>query len=163
MMTLMKTVGGLTGRGLWGTRQVLAVALLTLAIIGLVGAPVMAATTNASPASSGYMLLPFHISGQYTANTTAVAKWLAPMPCEIYHASATARASGGTSPTLSVVLKNGASTVSTIGAITAGTISEGALANTTVADEATLSIDLTIGGTSPTWNDITVLIGCKRN
>ncbi len=122
-----------------------------------------AATTNVSPGSAGYMQIPFHISGQYTANTTAVAKWIAPMPCEVYHASATARASGGTSPTLSVVLKNGASTVSTIGPITAGTISEGTLANTTVADEAVFTIDLTIGGTSPTWNDITVLVGCKRN
>lgn len=146
-----------------GMRTVVMAVALTAACLCLVGAPVMAATTNVSPGSPGYMLLPFHISGQYTANTTAVAKWIAPMPCEIYHASATARASGGTSPTLSVVVKNGASTVSTIGPITAGTIAEGTLANTSVADEAAFSIDLTIGGTSPTWNDITVLIGCKRN
>lgn len=132
------------------------------AVVGLLAAPVMAATTNVSPGSAGYHLLPIHISGQYTATTTAVAKWLAPMPCEIFHVSATARASGGTSPTLSVVMKNGASTVSTL-AITAGTITEGTLANTTVPDETALSIDFTIGGTSPTWNDIMVLVGCKRN
>jgi hypothetical protein len=144
-------------------KSTLRVALVALALVGLIAAPSLAATTNVSPASPGYMLLPFHISGQYTASTTAVVKFVAPMPCEVYHASATARASGGTSPTLSVVLKNGASTVSTIGPITAGTVSEGTLANTSVADEASVTVDLTIGGTSPTWNDITVLIGCKRN
>lgn len=146
-----------------GMRAALVAVMLTVACVGLIAAPVPAATTNVSSGSPGYMLLPFHLSGQYTANTTAVAKWIAPMPCEIYHVSATARASGGTSPTLSVVMLNGASTVATVGPITAGTISDGTLANTTVADEAALSIDLTIGGTSPTWTDITVLVGCKRN
>ena len=61
-----------------------------------------------------------------------------------------------------MVLKNGASTVSTIGPITAGTVAEGALANIGVADEAAMTVDLTIGGTSPTWNDITILFGCMR-
>ena len=144
-------------------KSTLCAALVALALGGLIAAPSLAATTNASPGSPGYMLLPFHISGQYTATTAAGVKFVAPMPCEVYHASATARASGGTSPTLSVVVKNGASTVSTVGPLTAGTVSEGALANTSVADEAFVTVDLTIGGTSPTWNDITVLIGCKRN
>lgn len=154
-MNLIKTVSA-------RLRNALVATVILSAMVGLLAAPVFALTTNVSPGSAGYMQLPIHISGQYTANTTAVAKWLAPMPCEIYHVSATARASGGTSPTLAVVLKNGASTVSTI-AVTAGTISEGTLANTTVADEATFSIDFTITGTSPTWNDIMVLVGCKRN
>ena len=154
-MNLFKTVSGHLKRALFAT-------VILSAMVGLLASPGLAATTNVSSGSAGYMQLPIHISGQYTASTTAVAKWLAPMPCEVYHVSATARASGGTTPTLSVVFKNGASTVSTI-AVTAGTITEGTLANTTVADEATLSIDLTIGGTSPTWNDIMVLVGCKRN
>ena len=154
-MNLIKTVSA-------HLKRAFVASVILSALVGLLAAPVFAATTNVSPGSAGYMQLPIHISGQYTASTTAVAKWLAPMPCEVYHVSATARASGGASPTLSVVFKNGASTVSTM-AVTAGAITEGVLANTTVADEATLSIDFTIGGTSPTWNDIMVLVGCKRN
>lgn len=142
-------------------RAVMTMACLVLALIAFVAAPVMAATTNPSPASPGFMLLPFHISGQYTASTTAVVTFRMPYPCEINHAQATARASGGTSPTLSVVLKNGASTVSTM-AVTAGAITEGTLANTSVADEATITADLTITGTSPTWNDIVLVMGCRR-
>ncbi|WP_447978085.1 hypothetical protein [Candidatus Nitrospira bockiana] len=142
------------------TRLSLITVTLVLAL-ALMPALAPAATVNPSSASAGYYLLPLHLSGQYTASTTAVAKWTMPYPCEINHAQATARASGGTSPTLSVVLKNGANTVSTM-AVTAGTVTEGTLANTSVADEATITVDLTIGGTSPTWNDITVLVGCKR-
>lgn len=139
-----------------------ALTMLACAIVALVGAPVLAATTNPAVGSAGYQNFTFHISGQYTASTTAVVKFTMPYPCVINYAQATARASGGTSPTLSVVLKNGASTVSTIGPITAGTVAEGTLANTSVTDEAAMTVDLTIGGTSPTWNDMTVLFGCLR-
>lgn len=136
----------------------------TIAVLAFspLGAPVMAATTNPAIGAAGYQNFTFHISGQYTASTTAVVKFTMPYACVINYAQANARASGGTSPTLSVVLKHGANTVSTIGPLTAGTVSEGALANTSVADEATITVDLTIGGTSPTWNDITVLFGCLR-
>lgn len=137
-------------------------AMVVLTIIALLGAPVLAATTNPAVGAPGYQNFTFHVSGQYTASTTAVIKFTMPYPCTINYAQATARASGGTSPTLSVVLKNGASTVSTIGPITAGTVAEGALANIGVADEAAMTVDLTIGGTSPTWNDITILFGCMR-
>ena len=140
---------------------VLVLALVAMPVLSLVAGPAWGATTNPAVGAAGYQNFTWHISGQYTANTTAVIKHLMPYPCTINYAQANARASGGTSPTLSVVLKNGASTVSTM-ALTAGTVSEGVLANTTVSDEATITVDFTIGGTSPTWNDITVMYGCIR-
>ena len=54
------------------------------------------------------------------------------------------------------------STLSSAISITAGTWSEGTIANAVVADESVMTVDLTIGGTSPTWNDITVLVTCVR-
>ncbi len=132
-------------------------------MLGLVAAAV-AATPNPSPASPGYMVLPLQISKQWTTSTTAVVKFKAPFPCVLINVYATARASGGTTPTLTVDLKEGAtSKLSTPINITAGTVSEGTLTATTrIADESVLSVDLAIGGTTPTWDDITVLVVLKR-
>jgi hypothetical protein len=157
----MKLFSRLTLGWLPMTAMLSILAVMPLRILGPLDVA-MAATANPSSGSVGNYLFPMHISGQYTATTTAVGKWLRPYPCEITHFSAAARASGGTSPTLSVVLKNGANTVSTV-AVTAGAApTEGTLANTSIADETVMTIDFTIGGTSPTWNDIQVLFGCKR-
>jgi len=47
-------------------------------------------------------------------------------------------------------------------AITAGTVSEGTVSDSLLADESTITADLTIGGTSPTWNDIILLLTVVR-
>ena len=140
-------------------------ALLALAVsIGAFTAPAtVAATPNYSTAISGVLVIPFHVSGQYTATTTSVVKFAMPFKCRLIGVGATARASGGTSPTLTVDLKDDTvSTLSSAISITAGTWSEGTIANAVVADESVMTVDLTIGGTSPTWNDITVLVTCVR-
>lgn len=143
-------------------RQSFILAMLLISLFVMTGLS-SAATTNPSPASSGYMVLPIQISGQYTATTAAVAKFKMPFPATVVHASATARASGGTTPTLTVDIKEGASSIlSSAISITAGTISDGTLSDTALADEAAVSVDLTIGGTNPTWDDITVLLVLKR-
>ena len=43
----------------------------------------MAATSNPSPGSPGYMVMPVHISGQYAASTTAVMKLKLPFPAAV--------------------------------------------------------------------------------
>ena len=133
-----------------------------LLIITYTGAS--AATPNPSPGSPGYELIPIQISGQWTATTTSVVKFQLPYPAYLIHFSATARASGGTSPTLTVDLKEGGtSKLSTPLAVTAGTVGTAVIGTTPrMADESTITIDLNIGGTSPTWNDITVLMLIKR-
>lgn len=134
-----------------------------LAVTASLPVPVNAATQNYSGAINGVVVIPFHISGQYTATTASVVKFAMPFPCRIIGVGATARASGGTSPTLTVnLLDDGVSALSGAIAITAGTYAEGTIANAVVADESVMTVDLTIGGTSPTWNDITVLVTVVR-
>ena len=71
--------------------------------------------------------------------------------------------SGGTSPTLTVdVQEAGATILSAPISITAGTVSDGTISDSNLADESLITINLAIGGTSPTWNDITVLLVLKR-
>ncbi len=143
------------------TGLLLAVVLMFAAILPT--APALAATPNYSTAIGGVVVIPFHISGQYTATTANVVKFAMPFKCRLVGVGATARASGGTTPTLTVDLKD--DTVSTLSAaisITAGTYAEGTIANAVVADESVMTVDFTITGTSPTWNDITILITAVR-
>ena len=122
----------------------------------------MAATPNYN-LNSQELVIPFHISGQYTATTTGVVKFALPFPAKLVGVSTTARASGGTTPTLTVDVKEGGTTVlSAPISVTAGTVSEGTVTDSALADEASMTVDLTIGGTSPTWNDITVLLTVVR-
>lgn len=133
------------------------------------GAGLLTGCTDASAATQNYMtsvpvqMVPFHISGQYTATTAGVVKLTLPYKAKLIGVSATARASGGTSPTLTVDVKEGGTTVlSAPISITAGTVAEGTITDASLADEAAITVDLTIGGTSPTWNDITVLLTIVR-
>ena len=135
----------------------------SLAVLAAVSAvPVQAATAN-YPLGTQVSIIPFHISGQYTASTTAVVRFTLPYKAKLIGVSSTARASGGTSPTLTVDVKSGGTTVlSTPTAITAGTVAESVITVSTLADEASITVDLAITGTSPTWNDITILLTVVR-
>jgi hypothetical protein len=156
------------------TRIVLMVALLlAVTVLSTVGPrpkyapPLMAsaeaATPNISVGGGQVMVFPFHISGQYTATTASVARFAMPQPCDLIGVGASARASGGTSPTLTVDVKSGGSTVlSAPISVTAGSYTEGTITTTAIADEAAITFDFTITGTSPTWNDMTVLLTCSR-
>lgn len=142
-------------------RSTLALGLLAVLVVLVAPppAPALAATQNYAIAVPGVVVIPFHVSGQYTATTANVITFAMPFKCRLIGVGATARASGGTSPTLTVdVLDDSVSVLSAAISITAGTYSEGTIANAVVADESVMTVTLTIGGTSPTWNDITVLI-----
>jgi hypothetical protein len=140
---------------------------LFLTLIGLLAG--MALAIGAQAATPNYNLnaqeqvIPFQIGGQYTATTAGVVKFTLPYPVKLVGVSATARASGGTTPTLTVDVKEGGTTVlSAPVSVTAGTVSEGTITDATLADEASMTVDLAIGGTTPTWNDITVLLTVVR-
>jgi len=126
-------------------------------------APARAATTNYAEVVTGVQVVPFHISGQYTATAADVIQFQIPFKAKVLGVSATARASGGTSPTLTVdVQEDGTSILGSAISITAGTVSEGTVSDSTLADESSITVDLAIGGTSPTWDDITVLLTLRR-
>jgi hypothetical protein len=144
------------------TATIITVAFALAALLP-VPQPASAATPNVAVGAGSVVVIPFHVSGQYTATTNNVIKFAMPFPCRLLGVGAIARASGGTSPTLTVDLLNGGTSVlSSAISITAGTYSEGTISTATVADEAVMSVNLTIGGTSPTWNDITILITAVR-
>lgn len=138
-------------------------ALICLTILFSGAVLSQAATKNYSEVVTGIQVVPFHISGQYTATTAGVVKFQIPFKAQVLGVSATARASGGTSPTLTVDVKEaGTSILSSAISITAGTVAEGIVSDTSLADESAITVDLTIGGTSPTWNDITVILTLRR-
>lgn len=145
------------------THYVLGLVLALCVGLGASMSPAQAATPNYSPAITGVTVIPFHLSGQYAASTTAVMRFAMPFGCRLIGAGASARASGGTSPTLAVDIKEAGTTVlSSAIAVTAGSYSEGTITDSAIADEAVITADLTLGGTSPTWNDITIVLTCVR-
>ena len=141
---------------LWIVGLGLAVSLLLSPLAGMAATPNQALTDDVE-------LIPFQISGQWTASTAAVAKIKLPFPAKLIGVSATARASGGTSPTLTAdVQEGGVSVLAAPVAITAGAVTEATITDSALADESLISVDLAIGGTLPTWNDITVLLTVRR-
>lgn len=149
-------------------KSIVGLALPAVAAAGLAflaadpGRRAEAATANLA---AGYdvEVIPIVINGQRTATTADVAQFKLPFPAKLIGVSATARASGGTSPTLTVdVQDDGASVLSSAISVTAGTVSEGTVSAGSIADESEITVDLTIGGTSPTWDDITVLLTLVR-
>ena len=141
---------------------VAALALMALVSVVTLDAA-RAATQNLSVATPGVVLLPVHIQGQHTASVTAAARIKLPFPAKVLGVTAAARASGGTSPTLTVdVLDDGTSVLSAPISVTAGAVAEGTVTSTAIADESVVTVNLAIGGTSPTWDDIDVLVTLVR-
>lgn len=141
-----------------------AIAVFALIVLATSFAPqARAATTNYSLATPGILVLPFQFDGQFTATTNPVAEFKMPFPARLIGIQGGCRASGGTSPTLTIDLEDdGTSALSAAFAVTAGTVAEGTIANAAVADESVMEIVFTIGGSSPTWDDCTVLITLQR-
>lgn len=141
-----------------------AIAVFVLIVLVTSFAPqARAATTNYSLATPGILVLPFHFDGQFTATTDPVAEFKMPFAANLIGISGTCRASGGTTPTLTIDLEDdGTSVLSAAFAVTAGTVAEGTISTASVVDESVMEIVFTIGGSSPTWDDCTVLITLQR-
>ncbi len=138
--------------------------LITLTMLACLVVSALASTPNPTPNSPGYEVLIFSINKQYTATTAGVVRFKMPWPAKLVTVQAAARASGGTTPTLTVDVKEaGTSKLTSAVTVTAGSVAEAAIGTTPrIADEAVITVDLTIGGTTPTWDDITVIMVVKR-
>jgi len=145
-------------------RNVLAaVAALAAIAFSLSIQPAQAATPNVAVGAGQAVTIPLFIAGQRTTTTAAVVKFKMPFPCDVLGVSATARASGGTTPTLTVDVQSaGVTILSAPVAITAGTVAEATVTTAAIPDENVITVDLAIGGGSPTWDDIMVLITVAR-
>jgi hypothetical protein len=121
-------------------------------------------TQNLSVSTPGVVLLPIHLQGQFGTSVTAASRIKLPFPAKVLGVSASARASGGSTPTLTVdLMDDGASVLSAPITVTAGAVAEGAVTGSNVADESLLTVNLAIGGSSPTWDDIDVLVTLVRH
>lgn len=134
------------------------VLLVCLGLAAVMPSAAQAATQNYST-DVNVTPVAITLSGQRTATTASVASIKVPAKMKLIGVSATARASGGTTPTLTVdVLAASTSLLSAPFAVTAGAVSEGAIATATIADETVVNINLAITGTNPTWDDISILL-----
>lgn len=159
----MKFVRTLLSTGLFALASLAAPIAAIAPMVAMAPVPAFAATPNVTPAAGQVVVLPFHISGQYTATTAAVARFTLPFEASVLSVQASARASGGTTPTLTVdVMEAGVSILSAPVAVTAAAVSEATVADANLADESAITVNLAIGGGSPTWNDIVVLVTLFR-
>lgn len=139
-------------------------------LIGLIAALLLpvtylgySATSNPSPGSSGYFTMTLHFDSQLTATVADKAQFKMPWPAELVGIQCVARALGGTgSPTYTFTLQEGAGTLATCAMVTAVTVIEGAISDSSIADEASITLDYAATGTSPTADDVTVLLLFKR-
>jgi hypothetical protein len=150
-------------------RSLIMIMAITAFVLIMLAAPFpgMAATSNPSSGSTGYEMVVLHMPGVYTSTITPI-KFKVPWPYRVVSISAYARALNtvGTG-TYTVDVKQGStsllSTAIPIPSPEYDTIIDGTLATTpTITDEATVSVLLTLGGTSPEITDVTVLMAVKR-
>jgi len=107
--------------------------------------------------------MPFHMSRQMTADVTGSFRLKLPFKGKLLGAVGAARASGGTAPTLTFdVLDDGTSILAAPKAITAGADAEAVVNDVEIADESVITVNFAIGGSAPTWDDVTVILYIAR-
>ena len=120
-------------------------------------------TQNYSEVVTGVQIISLPTMGIYTATRTGLVEFQIPFKAKVLGVSAKARASSGTSPTLTVDIKEGGTSIlSAPFSVYSTETSSGTLSDTTLADESTISLDLNIGGTSPVWQDIMTILTIRR-
>ncbi len=120
-------------------------------------------TQNYSEVVTGVQFVSLPIMGTYTASRTGIVTFQIPFKAKVLGVSAKARSEAGTTPTLTVDVKeNGTTILSAPFSVYSSAITAGTISDSTLADESTISIDLAIGGTSPNYQDITVILPLRR-
>ena len=139
----------------------LLVAAVIAALVSIaVPQPAGAVTPNIAVGSGQVMVLPFHISGVVSADAVGAVRFQMPQACNLIGVGVNARALVGATNTIDV-MEGGVSVLgSVITVAAAGTWYEGTIVDTQIADEAVVTINIDIVGTSLT--DITVVLTCAR-
>lgn len=146
--------------------RIMAVITAFMAMVAFTTMTGFAATSNPSSGSTGYQIVPLYIPGAITATATPI-KFKAPWPARVVHISARAGVidTSSTNETYTVNVQQGTTSLvsSAITISAADTIYDGSLtANPDIPDEATVSVILTLGGTTPSISDVTVFLAIKR-
>ncbi|MCK4536689.1 MAG: hypothetical protein KAT93_06725 [Desulfuromonadales bacterium] len=139
--------------------------LTTLLVMALLAMPAFAATTNPGPGSPGYMVLPLTLDRTITATATPVTFKL-PFPATVVGVTAHAKVldTGDADETYTVDIKEAGTTIlsSAVSLAAQDTVYAATLSDTTLADEALVTLVVTLGGTTPSMTDLTVLLVLKR-
>lgn len=127
----------------------------------------MAATTNPSPASPGYMVVPLVFDRTVSAvSAPVIFRFKAPFPCRVISVSAAAEAidTTDTDETYTVDVQEGGTSIlsAAIGIVAAATVYDGTVSDAALADEAVITGVLTVAGTTPSISTVTVLLVLKR-
>ncbi len=137
-------------------------ALAAVSLLILAPQPAEAAQPNLSLTAPDVQLVAFHVA-TVDADATAAVRFELPFPADVLGVQASARASTGTSPTLAVdVLEAGSTLLSAPMDVTAGAVTQGTLSDSVVADEAEVTVDFTVGGTSPVFDDVIIVLTLSR-
>ena len=124
-----------------------------------------AATTNYSETISGIQVVPVTFSRVLTATATPVT-FKIPFKAQIIGVSAHASTIDltTTDETYTVDIKEAGTSIlsAAISVVAAGTVYEGTVSDNYIADEALVTIVVTLGGTTPILTDLTVLLTIRR-
>lgn len=147
-------------------KRITLVALITAMLLSLCGFG-MAATTNPSPASPGYMVLPVTFSRTISAVSTPVmARIKLPFPAAVVSVTASAETAdyASTDEVYTVDVLEGATSIlsSAITLVAADTVYQGTVSDEALADEAVLTLVLGVAGTTPSITDVTTTLVLKR-
>lgn len=138
----------------------LAIAVALVIALGAIPPAARAATPNIAVGAGQVMVLPFHVTGAVSATATSIVRFQMPQPCRLIGVGANSRAIVGTTNTVDVKVGGNSVLGSAITIAAAGTWYEGTISTATIADEAVVTIDITIAGTSLT--DTTIVLTCAR-
>lgn len=149
--------------------KLLTVVLLTavLCLLCVPVPPASAATANPSPASPGYMAVPITMNRAVTTvSAPVIARIKAPWPATVIGVTASCETAdyASTDEHYKIDIKEGASSIlsAPIDMVAADTVYDGTLSDTTIADEAVLTVILDVSGTTPSVEDVSVLLLLKR-
>jgi hypothetical protein len=119
---------------------------------------------NYSTNVPGIWSMPFFL-GTITADATKKVAFKAPCALKVLGFSTFAASSSGTTPTLTAdLLEGGVSMLTAVCNVVADTVTEATISDDAIADEATVTVNLDIGGTStPTFVDVTLLLTVMRS
>lgn len=141
-------------------KQIFTSLILGLALAIAAYAPAQAATPNYSSAINGVVVFAFQYDGQFTATTAGVTRFAMPFKARVIGVQASCNTISGTTPVNSVDVNDDGTTIlsADIAVSAADTVYEGTIASPVIADESVVTIDFTITGTSPTFDDCTVML-----
>lgn len=111
-------------------------------------------------------IMPFHCSKQLTGSVTALFAFQMPFAGKVLEVSAVARALGGTITTFTLDVNEAGTTILSSDMdldVSAGVVVVGSVSDESLADNAKISVDVAIAGSSPTVDDLTVLVTLQRD